>query len=99
MSGAKHLLIVSTECEPGHEEEFHRWYDEVHLRQVLDVPGIDGVRRFERMTGPDSENRFLAVYDVSGEPADVQEGLGGVAFDISPIYLRARTVSRFYRLI
>ncbi len=93
----RHILIVSTECEPGHEAEFHRWYDEVHLPQVFSVPGFVSVVRYERETGEDDENRWLTVYEIEGELSDIQAGLAALDLTLIPAYLRSRTTSRFYR--
>jgi hypothetical protein len=36
---------VFTNCTPGHEAEFDRWYDEIHVPDLLRIPGIVGVSR------------------------------------------------------
>ena len=41
----KFTWVVLTNCDPDHEKEFNRWYDEVHLGDLLRVPGIVGARR------------------------------------------------------
>ena len=34
---ATHRLVVFTEAMPGRDGEFNEWYDEVHLKEVLEV--------------------------------------------------------------
>ena len=41
----RHQLVVLTQAVPGREEEFHRWYDEHHLPEIVDVPGVVGAVR------------------------------------------------------
>ena len=36
----RYRLSVYTRPVPGQEGEFHRWYNEVHLAEVLEVPGF-----------------------------------------------------------
>jgi hypothetical protein len=39
-------LLVMANSEPGHEEEFNRWYDQTHIPDVLKIPGFISARRF-----------------------------------------------------
>lgn len=41
----KYTWIVFTNAAPGREEEFDRWYNEVHVPDLMRVPGITGVVR------------------------------------------------------
>jgi hypothetical protein len=43
--GNEELLLVFTNAAEGREEEFHRWYDEVHIPDVLRVPGVESAQR------------------------------------------------------
>ena len=36
----RYKWLVFTNCTPGHEDDYDRWYDEVHLGDLLRVPGI-----------------------------------------------------------
>ncbi|NED90919.1 hypothetical protein G3I76_63920, partial [Streptomyces sp. SID11233] len=62
---SKHVLLVFTDPQPGREEEFNAWYDEVHLPDVLGVPGYTAAQRFVARTGLHDEvpeHRYVAVY-------------------------------------
>jgi hypothetical protein len=67
------ILLVLTRPLPGREEEYHRWYTDVHLAEVLARPGFVSARRFELTGGLDvpdfarSEHRYLALYEVEGD--------------------------------
>jgi hypothetical protein len=68
----KHLLLVFTHPVEGREDEFNRWYDEQHLRDVVGLPGIVSGQRFafqeasrnSARAGP--EFGYLAIYEVPG---------------------------------
>jgi hypothetical protein len=40
-----HLMFLLANFVPGHEAEYHRWYDEVHSVEVSESPGYVGMRR------------------------------------------------------
>jgi len=43
----KYEWLVMSKCDPDHRDEFNTWYDEVHLADLLKIPGIVGARRFD----------------------------------------------------
>lgn len=66
---AAHRYVVFTNPAPGRENEFNRWYDEVHLGEVLTVPGFTAASRYRVM--PDGEEKpefaYLAIYEIDGD--------------------------------
>lgn len=42
---AKFSWLVMTNCEVDRDDEFNRWYDEVHIPDLLLIPGVVGARR------------------------------------------------------
>lgn len=68
--------IVLTNCTPGDEDAFESWYDDIHIPDLLRVPGIVSAKRsritpeqtimvgeqvqFTRSIAP--AFRFLAIY-------------------------------------
>jgi hypothetical protein len=54
------LVVQSRPSSPDDLGEFHRWYDEIHLPEILAVTGFRTARRFR---APDGES-YLAVYEV-----------------------------------
>lgn len=66
----RHVFVVQTECTPGSEETFHTWYDEVHVPDVLKVPGFVRAQRFSTvggLRGEMPERRFLALYEFEAD--------------------------------
>ncbi|MBG6120077.1 MULTISPECIES: DUF4286 family protein [unclassified Sphingobium] len=64
---ARFVLVVLSNAVEGHEAEYNRWYDAVHLPEVLTVPGYQAAQRFEIMDeGP---HKYLALYEIEAESA------------------------------
>lgn len=77
---ASYLWLVFTNAAPGSDAEFNRWYDEVHLPDLLRVPGIveasryrpaafqmvtiDGALTVQSERATSITHRYLAVYAV-----------------------------------
>jgi hypothetical protein len=64
---------VETNCSPGGEAEFNRWYDG-HLDELMNVDGIAAAQRF-RCLDP-STHAYLALYEIVGEPGAFFQALG-----------------------
>jgi hypothetical protein len=43
----KHLFVVFTNAVEGQEDIYNEWYTDVHLKDVLKVPGIVAAQRFK----------------------------------------------------
>jgi hypothetical protein len=63
-----YIQTVVSAPVPGREDEFNRWYDETHLPEVLQVPGLVAGRRYA-LIGPGAVDRprFLAIYEIETE--------------------------------
>lgn len=69
-------LVVLSRPTAGHEREYHRWYDETHIPEVLQVPGFVSAERFTPAPVAGArglDDRFLAIYDIEG---DVRTAVG-----------------------
>ena len=78
------LLLVFTNPAQGREDEFHQWYDETHIPDVLAVPGVESAQRYvispvetEEIEGapqpPPPAHRFLVAYTLSRNGNDVMQ--------------------------
>jgi hypothetical protein len=66
-----HYLALS-DAVPGCEDEFNAWYEDVHIPQILDVPGFVSARRFEAVEvgdGPIKRRRYMTLYEIEAEDA------------------------------
>jgi hypothetical protein len=79
---ARHVFLVNSNPTEGKEEEYNDWYDNVHLAEVVEVPGIVSAQRLKYSGAsfdPESPSRhgYIALYeiDVEGDPAAVLDTL------------------------
>jgi antibiotic biosynthesis monooxygenase (ABM) superfamily enzyme len=61
------LLRVAVEVEPDIEAEWNRWYDEVHLPEIVNCPGFRHAARY--VASADGRRFYLALYDLEGPEA------------------------------
>lgn len=64
----KYNLIALTNAVPGREDEFNDWYTNIHLADVLKLPGVVAAQRFrmsdtQHRPGP-FEYSYMAVYEI-----------------------------------
>ncbi len=70
---AKHLMIVFSNAVPGREDEFHDWYSNRHIRDVVDK--LDGFATAQRFELSDTQiegeqmppQRYMAIYEVDDD--------------------------------
>ncbi|UCC59589.1 MAG: hypothetical protein JSW38_02865 [Dehalococcoidia bacterium] len=62
------LLAVETNCaDPAREDEFNRWYDEVQVPDMLEVPGIMRATRYENNSPGEGQGKYLTLYEIETE--------------------------------
>jgi hypothetical protein len=74
MDNHRAVLLVYTDVEPERDDEFNRWYDDVHLADVLAVPGMVAARRY-RLSGPAPSDqpiaaRYLVIYELDTDDVE-----------------------------
>ena len=71
----KGILYVETRpSAPEREADYHRWYDEVHLAEVVAIPGFVAARRYVPVR--EDGGPFVAIYDVEADDlGDVMRAL------------------------
>ena len=61
----KHLFVGFTNRVEGQDDAFNAWYSDVHLKDVLKVPGIVAAQRFKlsdvQRDAPPFPWRYLAL--------------------------------------
>ena len=66
MLDAEYVSVVTVDIEAEVEKEFNRWYNDVHVGEVLDCPGwISGARYVATEGSP----KYLAMYEIESEQA------------------------------
>lgn len=58
------LYVESRPSSPERLDEYHRWYDETHLREVVGLDGFVSARRFTPVGGDGS---FVAIYEIEAD--------------------------------
>jgi hypothetical protein len=62
---AEYKFVVFTNAVAGKDDEFNQWYDDVHLGEVVALPGFTGAKRFRIHSDDDAPvHRYLAIYDM-----------------------------------
>lgn len=94
---AEWLNVVTVDVEATHAEDFSRWYNEVHVPEILACPGWRANRRYECVDG---EPRFLAIYELEDaeRPFNSPEWESAVGWDEHVDHIRGFHGFRVYRL-
>ncbi|HTY60925.1 MAG TPA: hypothetical protein VMG30_01585 [Acidobacteriota bacterium] len=105
----RYLLFAFSDCvDPSREEEFNRWYDTMHVPDMLETPGMIRATRWVSADPQEGQRRkYLALYELETDDVrqfdkKVQEiGMGTVVrgrFSDLPVF-DPPDVPRIYRQI
>lgn len=76
------FVVLSNPIE-GEDDTFNKWYDDVHVAEVLAVPGVVAAQRYDiaELDVPDDEDlpaqlppsthRYMVIYELDREPQAV----------------------------
>lgn len=102
-------FVVLSNPAAGAEDEYNRWYSDQHLREVLQVPGIETAQRFKLhrpslLPGQDPSHGYLAIYeietdDIAAVLADLRSRPGTPAMFISEAFDRSTVSALIYEAI
>jgi hypothetical protein len=92
------INVVTVDIEAAHAAAFDRWYNDVHVPEILACPGWLANHRYECVDG---EPRFLAVYDLGDDtlPFGTAEWRSAVGWDEHVDHIRGFHGFRVYRLM
>ena len=75
-------LIALTTPLPGREGDYHDWYNNVHLPELVNQFAMEGAQRYQlaaKLIGTDT-NQFLAIYDIdTDDPGAFLSQMGAAA--------------------
>jgi hypothetical protein len=82
------LIAMYNATSADVEEEFNRWYNEVHIPEVLSLPNICGVTRYRakvqiRPSSAASPFKYFNIYDLI-DPSAVAREIAGKEADFTP---------------
>jgi hypothetical protein len=68
----KYLLFAFSDCkDPKKEKEFNDWYDNMHMPDMLQVPGFVKATRWKSADNKENEIRkYLALYELETDNID-----------------------------
>jgi hypothetical protein len=92
------INVITVDIDDGYADEFNRWYNDVHVPEILACPGWNANRRYECLDG---EPRFLAIYDLEDaeRPFSTPEWAAAVGWDDHVDHIRGFHGFRVYELI
>jgi hypothetical protein len=92
------INAVTVDIEAAYAEQFNRWYNEVHVPEILACPGWRAGRRYECIDG---EPRYLAMYELDdgSTPFASSEWESAVGWDAHVEHIRGFYGFRTYQLI
>ncbi len=61
------VLVAGTDCPPEKEEAFIKWYDEVHIPNILSFKGTREVRRYRIVSENKDYPKYLVMYKIKQE--------------------------------
>jgi len=70
----RYVIQFTSAARPGEDEVFNRWYDDVHVPDVLAIPGFLSCQRYRVVDAAASRPRYVASYEVESD--DPQATLG-----------------------
>lgn len=67
-----YIMVVQSKAMPGQDDEYNRWYDEQHIHDVLNVPGMVSGARYTSIKGPmpGPAAPYLAIYEIETDDID-----------------------------
>lgn len=103
----RHVWLVNNDIPADVADEYNQWYVDVHIPQILTVPGfVSG----ERLALSPVQNgakepelrRYLSVYEIEGDPeaafAALREAMGSGRIEKSPVQGNVATTANFVPL-
>ncbi len=77
------ILLVLSNCKDTHDEkEFNRWYEDVHIPDILDTGAFHTAYRYESTDPEATKGKYLAIYETDNrDPAAARDSMGAVRED------------------
>jgi hypothetical protein len=68
----RYLYFAFSDCkDPARETEFNNWYSNIHLPDMLEVPGMIKATRYVSADPKEGEHRkYLALYELETDDID-----------------------------
>lgn len=96
------MLVETMPVSPDRESDYHKWYNDTHLAEIVSVDGIVSARRF---APTDGNGPFIAIYELDCEDLDgarqrlAELGASGKMSSIELLAMDPPPIPRVYREI
>ena len=92
-----HKMVVFAKAVPGQVDALAAWYDEVHMNDLLAVPGLVSAERHTllpiKQPAGTSGWDFMLVYELDGDPMAVLGNMAKAQVAISDLLESSSTLS------
>jgi len=95
----RHIMVVMTNPAEGQDQAYNDWYDNTHLKDVLEIPGIKAATRYRlsehQRADPPHPYSYLAIYEIETDDlprvvSELKTRAGSELMPISPALAPAR---------
>lgn len=69
MASYKIIQIVASQSTPDKEDEFNKWYTNVHVPMFFGFDGLKQAGRYRCIGDPGDNAKYLAIYEFEDEEA------------------------------
>ena len=96
------MYVETMPASPDREAEYHKWYNDTHLAQILSVEGIVSARRF---APNDGGGPFIAIYELDCDDLDAavvrlgELGATGTMTGLENLAMDPKPIPKVYREI
>ena len=63
------IFLAASECRSDVEEKYNKWYNEVHIPNVMKYKGIKRAARYKRLDDKMECTKYLAIYEFESKEA------------------------------
>jgi len=96
------MYVETMPVSPDREADYHKWYNDTHLAEIVSVEGIVSARRF---APTDGNGPFIAIYELDCDDLDAavdrlaELGASGQMSSIELLNMDTPPIPRVYREI
>jgi hypothetical protein len=96
------IYLETMPVSPDREWDYHKWYNDVHLAEIVSVDGIVSARRF---APTDGKGPFIAIYELDCDDLDAvvqrlrELGASGKMSSLELLNMDAPPIPHVYREI
>jgi hypothetical protein len=71
---ARHLMVTFSNALPGRDDEFNKWYSDVHMLETINkLEGFSSAQRYRQADlpgAPEHPYKYLAIYEIEEDQLD-----------------------------